>query len=70
MKVETLVRNAATARATLTTIDVGWWKLSTFVDHLQHTCLPARTLQVAYNPSWQLDNPARNAQPARAPPTP
>ncbi|CAI8893691.1 BatD family protein [Pseudomonas serboccidentalis] len=40
----------------LPTVDVVWW--NTFEDHLEHTSLPARTLQVASNPSLQVDTPA------------
>nr|WP_315447759.1 BatD family protein [uncultured Pseudomonas sp.] len=45
----------------LPTVDVVWW--NTFEDHLEHTSLPARTLQVANNPSLQVDTPAGNLQP-------
>ncbi|MCX4216260.1 BatD family protein [Pseudomonas sp. MCal1] len=48
----------------LPTVDVVWW--NTFEDHLEHTSLPARTLQVANNPSLQVDTPAGNAQPLSA----
>jgi hypothetical protein len=44
----------------LPTVDVVWW--NTFEDHLEHTSLPARTLQVVNNPSLQVDTPAGNAQ--------
>ncbi|MFJ4193040.1 BatD family protein [Pseudomonas sp. NPDC089534] len=40
----------------LPTVDVVWW--NTFEDHLEHSSLPARTLQVASNPSLQVDTPA------------
>jgi hypothetical protein len=46
----------------LPTVDVVWW--NTFEDHLEHSSLPARTLQVANNPSLQVDTPAGNLQPA------
>ncbi|GGK37322.1 Oxygen tolerance [Pseudomonas koreensis] len=46
----------------LPTVDVVWW--NTFEDHLEHTSLPARTLQVANNPSLQVDTPAGNLQPS------
>ncbi|MHA3735418.1 BatD family protein [Pseudomonas sp. Eth.TT006] len=45
----------------LPTVDVIWW--NTFEDHLEHTSLPARTLQVANNPSLQVDTPAGSLQP-------
>ena len=45
----------------LPTVDVVWW--NTFEDHLEHTSLPARTLQVANNPSLQVDTPTGNLQP-------
>ncbi|PMW95163.1 protein BatD [Pseudomonas sp. FW215-R2] len=45
----------------LPTVDVVWW--NTFEDHLEHTSLPARTLQVVNNPSLQVDTPAGSAQP-------
>jgi len=44
----------------LPTEDVVWW--NTFEDHLEHSSLPARTLQVANNPSLQVDTPAGNLQ--------
>ncbi|WP_085640526.1 MULTISPECIES: BatD family protein [unclassified Pseudomonas] len=40
----------------LPTVEVVWW--NTFEDHLEHSSLPARTLQVASNPSLQVDTPA------------
>ncbi|WP_192558210.1 BatD family protein [Pseudomonas allokribbensis] len=43
----------------LPTVDVVWW--NTFEDHLEHTSLPARTLQVVNNPSLQVDTPAGSA---------
>ena len=48
----------------LPTVDVVWW--NTFEDHLEHTSLPARTLQVANNPSLQVDTPAGSALPLSA----
>ncbi|KII30345.1 BatD family protein [Pseudomonas fluorescens] len=48
----------------LPTVDVVWW--NTFEDHLEHSSLPARTLQVANNPSLQVDTPAGNLQPSVA----
>ncbi len=48
----------------LPTVDVIWW--NTFEDHLEHTSLPARTLQVANNPSLQVDTPAGTLQSASA----
>lgn len=46
----------------LPTVDVLWW--NTFEDHLEHTSLPARTLQVANNPSLQVDTPTGSLQPS------
>lgn len=40
----------------LPAVDVVWW--NTFEDHLEHTSLPARTLQVANNPGLVVDTPA------------
>jgi len=40
----------------LPSVDVVWW--NTFEDHLEHSSLPARTLQVANNPSLMVDTPA------------
>ncbi|MFS2069308.1 BatD family protein [Pseudomonas sp. CT11-2] len=40
----------------LPSVEVVWW--NTFEDHLEHTSLPARTLQVASNPSLIVDAPA------------
>lgn len=40
----------------LPSVEVIWW--NTFEDHLEHTSLPARTLQVASNPSLIVDTPA------------
>jgi hypothetical protein len=48
----------------LPTVDVVWW--NTFEDHLEHSSLPARTLQVANNPSLQVDTPTGNLQPSVA----
>ncbi|VVN42335.1 hypothetical protein PS619_05475 [Pseudomonas fluorescens] len=48
----------------LPTVDVVWW--NTLEDHLEHSSLPARTLQVANNPSLQVDTPAGNLQPSVA----
>ncbi|PNG41255.1 protein BatD [Pseudomonas asplenii] len=45
----------------LPTVDVVWW--NTFEDHLEHSSLPGRTLQVANNPSLQVDTPAGTLQP-------
>ena len=39
----------------LPAVDVVWW--NTFEDHLERSSLPARTLQVANNPSMQVDTP-------------
>ncbi|RON97697.1 protein BatD [Pseudomonas fluorescens] len=46
----------------LPTVDVVWW--NTFEDHLEHSSLPARNLQVANNPSLQVDTPTGNLQPS------
>lgn len=40
----------------LPSVEVVWW--NTFEDHLEHSSLPARTLQVASNPSLIVDAPA------------
>ena len=40
----------------LPSVDVVWW--NTFEDHLEHSSLPARSLQVAANPSLMVDTPA------------
>nr|WP_156795364.1 BatD family protein [Pseudomonas antarctica] len=40
----------------LPAVDVVWW--NTHEDHLERTSLPARTLQVATNPSLVVDTPA------------
>jgi hypothetical protein len=56
---EALVPNRSGA-IDLPTVDVVWW--NTFEDHLEHSSLPARTLQVANNPSLQVDTPAGNLQ--------
>ena len=40
-------------------IDVTWW--NTQEDHLDHTSLPARTLQVAQNPTLTVDTPAASS---------
>jgi hypothetical protein len=43
----------------LPSVEVVWW--NTFEDHLEHSSLPARTLQVANNPSLVVDTPASGA---------
>ncbi|WP_130932283.1 BatD family protein [Pseudomonas sp. Sample_24] len=43
----------------LPSVEVVWW--NTFEDHLEHSSLPARTLQVAANPSLMVDTPAGTA---------
>ncbi|MGC1329180.1 BatD family protein, partial [Pseudomonas sp.] len=43
-------------------IDVTWW--NTQEDHLDHTSLPARTLQVAQNPTLTVDTPATGSSDA------
>ena len=47
----------------LPSVEVVWW--NTFEDHLEHSSLPARTLQVSVNPSLMVDTPAGNS-PANA----
>ena len=42
----------------LPSVEVVWW--NTFEDHLEHSSLPARTLQVSVNPSLMVDTPAGN----------
>jgi hypothetical protein len=44
----------------LPAVEVVWW--NTFEDHLEHSSLPARTLQVANNPSMVVDTPAASPQ--------
>ncbi|MBN3863586.1 protein BatD [Pseudomonas frederiksbergensis] len=44
----------------LPSVDVVWW--NTFEDHLEHSSLPARTLQVASNPSLIVDTPTGSPQ--------
>ncbi|MGW8466400.1 BatD family protein [Pseudomonas sp. CLCA07] len=44
----------------LPAVEVVWW--NTFEDHLEHSSLPARTLQVANNPSMTVDTPAGTPQ--------
>ena len=48
----------------LPALEVVWW--NTFEDHLERSSLPARTLQVANNPSLVVDTPAGNPPPAAA----
>jgi len=43
----------------LPSVEVVWW--NTFEDHLEQSSLPARTLQVANNPSLVVDTPASGA---------
>ncbi|WP_338525442.1 BatD family protein [Pseudomonas batumici] len=43
----------------LPAVDVLWW--NTHEDHLEHSSLPARTLQVANNPSLAVDTPVSSA---------
>lgn len=43
----------------LPAIDVTWW--NTREDHLEHTSLPARSLQVSDSPSLAIDTPAGDA---------
>lgn len=42
----------------LPAVDVVWW--NTLEDHLEHTTLPARTLQISVNPSLVVDTPVNN----------
>lgn len=44
----------------LPSVEVVWW--NTFEDHLEHSSLPARTLQVASNPSLIVDTPTGSSQ--------
>ncbi|MFJ4145694.1 BatD family protein [Pseudomonas sp. NPDC089734] len=54
---EALVPNRAGA-IDLPTVDVTWW--NTREDHLEHSSLPARTLQVSNNPGLAVDTPVNN----------
>ncbi|RON13416.1 BatD family protein [Pseudomonas frederiksbergensis] len=49
-----------TGNIDLPSVEVVWW--NTFEDHLEHSSLPARTLQVASNPSLIVDSPAGSPQ--------
>ncbi|RMQ45157.1 hypothetical protein ALQ04_04271 [Pseudomonas cichorii] len=42
----------------LPTVDVTWW--NTREDHLEHSSLPARTLQINNNPGLAVDTPVSN----------
>ncbi|MVV46945.1 protein BatD, partial [Pseudomonas sp. PB120] len=44
----------------LPAVDVVWW--NTFEDHLEHSSLPAQSLEVANNPSMVVDTPASAPQ--------
>ena len=44
----------------LPAVDLVWW--NTFEDHLEHSTLPARTLQVSVNPSLAVDMPVSSEQ--------
>lgn len=44
----------------LPAVDVVWW--NTFEDHLEHSNLPARTVQVTNNPSLMVDTPPGSTQ--------
>ncbi|MCV4264273.1 BatD family protein [Pseudomonas capsici] len=44
----------------LPTVDVTWW--NTREDHLEHSSLPARTLQINNNPGLAVDTPVNNEQ--------
>ncbi|MGE8188591.1 BatD family protein [Pseudomonas sp. NPDC086278] len=48
-----------TGEIELPAVDVVWW--NTLEDHLEHSSLPARALQVASNPSLVVDTPASTA---------
>ncbi|SDU93018.1 BatD family protein [Pseudomonas mucidolens] len=52
---EALVPNRA-GSVELPAVEIVWW--NTHEDHLERTSLPARTLQVANNPSLVVDTPA------------
>ncbi len=39
-------------------VDIVWW--NTFEDHLEHTTLPARALQISVNPGLEVDTPVNN----------
>ncbi|KIH84262.1 BatD family protein [Pseudomonas batumici] len=52
----------------LPAVDVLWW--NTHEDHLEHSSLPARTLQVANNPSLAVDTPVSSATNNTPPPPP
>ncbi|WP_426141734.1 BatD family protein [Pseudomonas sp. DWP3-1-2] len=54
---EALVPNRAGA-IDLPAVDIVWW--NTREDHLEHTALPARTLQISSNPSLEVDTPVSN----------
>ncbi|MEK1842125.1 MAG: BatD family protein, partial [Pseudomonas sp.] len=49
-----------TGNIDLPSVEVVWW--NTFEDHLEHSSLPARTLQVASNPSLIVDTPTGSPQ--------
>lgn len=51
----------------LPAIDLVWW--NTREDHLQHTSLPARTLQISESPSLAIDMPAGDRPAQNATPT-
>ncbi|MDE1165675.1 MAG: BatD family protein [Pseudomonas sp.] len=55
---EALVPTRSGALA-LPSIDVVWW--NTHEDHLEHSTLPARTLQVVDNPTMAVDAPANGS---------
>jgi hypothetical protein len=44
----------------LPAVDLIWW--NTFEDHLEHSTLPARTLQISVNPSLAVDMPVSSEQ--------
>ncbi|RML81904.1 hypothetical protein APX70_04995, partial [Pseudomonas syringae pv. maculicola] len=44
----------------LPAVEVTWW--NTREDYLEHTSLPARTLQISNNPGLAVDTPVSNEQ--------
>ncbi|WP_341520667.1 BatD family protein [Pseudomonas sp. G.S.17] len=54
---EALVPNRVGA-IDLPAVDIVWW--NTREDHLEHTSLAARTLQISSNPSLEVDTPVNN----------
>ncbi|WP_268797179.1 BatD family protein [Pseudomonas huanghezhanensis] len=54
---EALVPNRA-GSIDLPTVDIVWW--NTHEDHLEHSSLPARTLQISNNPTLAVDMPVND----------